>query len=145
LRRLPRAIAPRTLQPAERTTADLRLVTDRGLVAPSAAAVSLTRRLRLALIDLGPGVLADDGWAHAERDAIGFDPLSVRQAHRVVRHLEDLAGERQQAGDRRPETTDNDGGSAVDPIAEPLCLFDPTPSTVDPTGHEPWEDPSQPW
>lgn len=139
-------IAPLISQPTERTAPELRLVADRTAAAPSPVALSLTRRLQVALFDLGLDGLLPDGWANAEHDGIGFEPLSIRGADLLVRRLEDLArhvGETARFDGKTSEVDTEPAGGfdaelADGPDAEPaggfyaeqLFLFDPTPYTV---------------
>jgi hypothetical protein len=136
-------IAPRTSQPSEPSVPALRLVADQTPLPPSPVATSLTRRLRLALLDLGLASVLPEGWAHPEHDGIGFEALSIRAADRLVCRLEDLARTIEEAADFG--TTEIGGEPDDDLGVEQLHLFDPTPYTVEPAGLGPMGGWVQPW
>ena len=59
---------------------------------------ALTRRLNLALFDLGLDEVVPNNWATPTPGGLAFKQLTLRQADRLVRALEDLAA------DYQPET-----------------------------------------
>lgn len=132
------AQAPTVSEPTE--TPRLQLVEAAAVPAPSPAAVSLARRLRLAIDDLGLDRIVGTGWVSPCSDGLGFTPLTVRSADRLVRRLEDLAVpadwrtiEREDADDADepdPFGDAQDGTRGVAPVYEQLTLFDPSPWDV---------------
>jgi|GEM_PF-5706974 len=51
----------------------------------------LIKRLRVVLLDLGLDRTVPDGWVEPSIDGLSFSFLTLRQADRLVRALEDLA------------------------------------------------------
>jgi hypothetical protein len=51
----------------------------------------LARRLQIALFDLGLDQIVPDGWISPTSDGVAFNLLTLRQADRLVRALEDVA------------------------------------------------------
>ena len=52
---------------------------------------SLTKRLRVVLLDLGLDGMVPNDWVEPSIDGLSFSFLTLRQADRLVRVLEDLA------------------------------------------------------
>lgn len=143
-------IASLTEQPTTRTAPTLHVVADPAPAVTSPAvtspvAASLTRRLRLALFDLGLAAVLPEGWAHASGDSIGFDPLPVPVADRLVRRFEDLTRSIEETASLGAGTSQLSAESSGAPVAEQLCLFDPAPytvpRTVEPGPSEGWTEP----
>ena len=52
---------------------------------------SLTKRLRVVLLDLGLDGVVPNCWVEASIDGLNFSSLTLKQADRLVRALEELA------------------------------------------------------
>jgi len=136
----PAVSAPTPTVSVPSPTPRLQLVETAGTPVPSPTAVSLARRLRLALYDLGVDGIVGSGWVRPCPDGVEFAPLSVRGADRLVQRLEDLAatdGSAIGCADTDDDTGVSDlfegsldGPRGVAPVYEQLTLFDPSPWDV---------------